>query len=634
MPPRYAVPMLLATAILLTYANGWNVGFHFDDWHVIEHNLAIRSWRNLAGFFFDPTFGSASPDNRTLRPLLLATFAFNYAVSGLAPWSYHGINLLLHFLATVLVYRIVRDHLWLGRAALPIATLASVLMAVHPLNTSAVDYVSARSALMATVWYLAAFDAALRQRVARAMLLLAGSLLTKEIGVSFPVVVLAYWGIAGERPRWTALGGYALIVAASLVYRGVLLPPTVFSAMHGDDVTSWIYCMTGWSAYLYYLRLFVWPDRLVVDRLDYPVVRSFAEPQAWASLLALVVLGLLAWRARRRLPAVTFAAAWVWLTLAPESSIFPLAEPVNEHRPYLAMLGLCVLAALALWHGARFVARSLAVSAQASFAGVGASVVVMLATTAYARTTLWQSDYALWLDATEKAPNNTRAWMNAGHAAMALGDSANAERLLLQSQRLAPCYGYALLNLSALTRGAGRLEEAQRWADRAVECAPGFALAHHYRAAAFAASGHTDEAAAEYREATVLNPRYLDAWNALAEILETQNEWADAAMAWDQVHALDPTRSDAAVRASVVYRLRLGKPELAVARAESALRADPAHYGAHYQLAVSLLAAGRTDDAQQAWKAFVPLAHAVKDQAILDAAPAALQATPSEMAHS
>src|SRR4029453_9695661 len=125
-----------------------------------------------------------------------------------------------------------------------------------------------------------------------------------------------------------------------------------------------------WSALLYYLRLFVWPDALVVDRLDFPWARSLRDVQAWGSLLALVppgvaawrpsrgrlafpwspslrdvqawgsllalvALGVVAWRLSRVRLAFGFCALWVVITLAPGSGVLPLGEAVNEHPPYL-----------------------------------------------------------------------------------------------------------------------------------------------------------------------------------------------------------------------------------------------------------------------------------------------------------
>ena len=79
------------------------------------------------------------------------------------------------------------------------------------------------------------------------------------------------------------------------------------------------------------------------------------------------------------------------------------------------------------------------------------------------------------------------------------------------------------------------------------------------------------------------------------------------------------------MRAGLVYAYRLRDGATAADRFRSVLAIDPAHYGAHYQLAVALLAAGRHDEALAAWSRFRPMAEAIGDQASLDAAPAELR---------
>src|SRR5207245_4282715 len=362
---------------------------------------------NLPRFFVDPTTSSTLPENRDLRPVLLATFALNYAVSGEATWSWHALNLVLHWVAVLLVFRIVRDHLWLGADALPIAAGAALVVAVHPLNTEPIDYLSARSALLTAVFYLGAFDAGVRARRPLCVALFGLAMLTKAIACTLPAALLGHALLArrrgGTRVSGAMLAAVVAVAAAGLAYRAVLLPASVVQATHGADVTRAVYFMTEWSAYLYYLRLFFWPNALVVDRLDYPLVHSVLAPQAWGSLLALAALALLAWRARRRAPAFTFAALWYAVALAAESTIFPLAEPVNEHRPYLAMLGLGTAASLGLWQLARFAGRGDQARAARVFAGLLALVTAGLAGATFARNRTWADDYTLWRDATEKA---------------------------------------------------------------------------------------------------------------------------------------------------------------------------------------------------------------------------------------
>lgn len=623
--------LLFALVVAVVYGNGLRMGFHFDDEHVIERNPAIRSLANVPRFFVDPATSSSSHQNRHLRPVLLATFALNWAISGDAPWSYHLLNLLLHWLTVLLVFRIVRDHLWLGEAATAVAVAAALIVAAHPLNTSAVNYVSARSALMVAVFYLGAFDTAVRGRRVASAVLFVLALATKEIAVTLPLMLLGYSLVARARtgalraplPWWfvTLLGTLAL---ASLAYRAILVPPEM-NATRAPDMTSDIYFMTGWSAYLYYLRLFLWPDALVIDRLDYAITRSFWEPRAWGSLLVLLAFAGVAWHARRRRPALTVAVLWFFVALAAESTIFPLAEAVNEHRPYLAMLGIATAAALGLWQLGVAVSRRAQAPAVWVFAILATFVTTGLGAAAIGRNQTWRDDYTLWRDATEKAPENPRAWLNAGHAALNRGDLPEARRLLLEAHRLAPGYAYVQANLSVVARLQGDAAESLRWTEDGVRCGPGLALAHYYHGIALERVGRPEDAVAAYARTTDLDAHYADAWFAQARLREAKSEWAEAAAAYERVVTVDPGRAEAGMSAAVLYHHRLGDPGRAVGLYRTALRAVPTHYGAHYQLAVALLALGQEAEARAAWRAFVPLARSIGDQQSLAAAPAVLR---------
>jgi hypothetical protein len=134
------------------------------------------------------------------------------------------------------------------------------------------------------------------------------------------------------------------LVAAYVAYRRLLIP-----GWYGETYPygPWTWFMSGWPAYLYYVRLFLWPDELSVDH-DFPLVSSFSEPRAWLSLLVLLTWIVLAWRTSRRWPQVGFATGWFLLTLAVESTFIPLGEVVNDHRPALHRAQASLLLAWAL----------------------------------------------------------------------------------------------------------------------------------------------------------------------------------------------------------------------------------------------------------------------------------------------
>ena len=73
-------------ACLALYANSFNNGFHYDDEHSIQQNIYIRTLANVPAFFTDPAMFSVDADKGMYRPLLLLSYALNYALTSGAGW--------------------------------------------------------------------------------------------------------------------------------------------------------------------------------------------------------------------------------------------------------------------------------------------------------------------------------------------------------------------------------------------------------------------------------------------------------------------------------------------------------------------------------------------------------------------
>lgn len=608
---------LLAIGIGAAYSNSLSVGFEFDDVYLLTNNPSIRSLRNIPRFFYDPFTLTTVRENADLRPVLQITYALNHAISGLRPWSYHAVNMVLHLVAALLVFRIVRDHLWPGPALVPAA--AALFFALAPLNSQTLDYMSARSALLCTTLYLAAFWCVLRRRQWPAALLHALALLTKAIAVTLPAVIVAYDFLYRDRARCPTVLGYVrdwrrvvrLVLApvvldlAYLLYRRLLLPPWVSETFHQSFTTPWLWFMSEWSAQLYYVRLFLWPDALSIDH-DFPYAFSFFQARAWLALCVIVAWIAVALRSAARRPLVAFATLWFFITLAPESSFAPLAEVVNDHRPYIASsLGLSVLLAW-LIHEASSRLRE---RQQPAF--VLACLVLCAVTIPITRhrNWQWQDSVRLWTDAAEKGPGNGRAWMNAGLALMARGQLAEARRHFERARASNPGYAYVYMNISVLEAHEGHLDAALHAADEAVRLNPGLAPAHYYRGRVLEKLGRTEEAAAAYEQALAIDPRHLEASNALARLTPNGASSAEALMQ----SGLD-----------ALYAQR--KPEEAAAYFRKVLDRNPTHYGATYQLAEALDASGHGDEAQRLWATVLQMAEGYGDQTTAATARARLQA--------
>ena len=81
----------------------------------------------------------------TGRPVANLTFAINYAISGVNVWSYHAANLLIHALAALALFGVLRRTFARSRPAnetrlsLGLAFVIALFWAVHPLQTEAVS---------------------------------------------------------------------------------------------------------------------------------------------------------------------------------------------------------------------------------------------------------------------------------------------------------------------------------------------------------------------------------------------------------------------------------------------------------------------------------------------------------------
>lgn len=511
--------LLLAACIAVAYANSLDIGFQLDDVYLLVENPAVKSLANIPRFFVDPFTLTAVHENADLRPVLQVTYALNYAVSGLSPWSYHLFALLLHVAATTLVFLLVRDRLWwpAGRGTFG-ALLCALAFALAPLNVQAVVSQSGRSALLCTTLYLAAFFCHVTDRRALSALAFTGALLTKAVAVTFPLMVLAYELLYPQRPLGRRLVQQLCVLgaldAAYLLYRWLLIPAFTAETFKEPFTTPGIWLMTEWSAYLYYVRQFLWPDGLSIDH-EFPYTLSLLSARALVPLALIVAWLAAALLMRRRQPMVAFATVWFFLSLAPESTLAPLAEPVNEHRPYLATsLGLALLAAWAValaldrgWPGNR--AAPVVVTA-ALVLSCGAGVVY--------RNWQWHDPVRLWDDAVRKGPHLARAWMNAGVALMSRGELGKARSYLVTARALAPAYPYAHLNLSVLARAQGRHDEALAEVHEALRLRPDLGLAHYHLGLALEAAGRADEAAGAYRRAVELNPALVGAVERLSSL--------------------------------------------------------------------------------------------------------------------
>ncbi|MGE0707761.1 MAG: tetratricopeptide repeat protein [Planctomycetota bacterium] len=146
---------------------------------------------------------------------------------------------------------------------------------------------------------------------------------------------------------------------------------------------------------------------------------------------------------------------------------------------------------------------------------------------------------------------------------------------------------------------AGRMDEARRCADRAVELAPLDPAAWEVRAELYAFLDELEVAEECYAQLSALRPLDRRGFAGRADALERLGRGEDALAAWEEACARGPDFPDPWLRRAQLLQV-LGRREESLAAIEHALTLAPAERDAHRLRAGLLRLQGRTDEAERA----------------------------------
>ncbi len=427
----------LALLFALAYANSLGGAFQFDDFNVIVDYSAVHS---LEGWLADVGQG--------IRPLLKFSYTLNW-ISGAGLLGFHVVNLLIHAATVWVVYRLTQEFLT-GRQLqrVPMAPLlTAALFALHPANTEAVTYISARSSSLMSLLYLSGLlihaTQPVGQRAWRGQLLVPScfvmALAVKESAVTFPLA-LFLWDLASGkdwrsclRKAWTSWSALLLVAAFFLwndVYRASAERSASFNTLAGNLATQA-------QAVVYLFRQWALPLWLNIDP-DLAVHHDFSQAvPGLVFVFAVCLLTVVSWRKRAWLG---FALAWALVHLMLLYLFLPRLDVANDRQLYLAAWPLCM---------ALMVELQLLLP-QRVMALMVATLLMVFAMLTFLRNQDYQSEVALWKQTVEVSPGKSRVHSNLGYAYQLSGRPVQARLEYLQALRLDGGNVKARLNLRRL----------------------------------------------------------------------------------------------------------------------------------------------------------------------------------------
>ncbi len=612
-PSARVLAAVLVFAGLVTFANGLDGAFVFDDHGTVLENPHIRALWPLATLSALPEALGAPPQSAMGgRPVVALSFAINYALGGLDPWGYHLWNLGVHILAALALFGIVRRTCRSPRVpegvraeADPLAFVVSLVWLVHPLQTEVIGYLTQRTESTMGLFYFLTLYSAMRAMsepaaasrwTTASLLACALGMASKEAMVTAPVAVLLYDVVFGAgslskavRERAWLYGGLALTwpLLAWLIADG----PRWRSAGFSSGVSPWTYLLHQPGMILTYLKLVLWPSPLVLDYgRTTPITLQAAAPALLVVLTLVAATGVALWKQ----PAVGYLGAWFWITLAPSSSIVPIATEVGaERRMYLPLAAILVLLVLAARWAIRRVVPDIRTGRTVLVAAVLAVCVAFVWLTVR-RNVEYRSEIGIWQSVLERRPHPRAHYNVAG----LLAESGRGDEALEHYRAAAddePRAHYALgFELEKRGQLVGAAAAYQRYLERQPSDvqAP---VAHIRLGITLRQVGKLPDAARSLEAALAMTPADPDALGAYAEVLVQLDRFADALRVFERLVAVTPGDADAHESLGLAL-LAERRPAEAVRPFERAVALAPRDARKQAMLGSTLIAADRVPE--------------------------------------
>ena len=584
---RKAAPGLLVLALLIvaSYFPALSGGFVWDDAAFAEEP-AIRHWSGLGNIWFAP---ADITNEGHYWPLVYTSFWLEHKLWGLTPLGYHAVNLLLHLVNTVLVWRL------LATLAVPGAWAVAAVFAVHPLHVESVAWIMGRKDLLSALFCLGAvlawmrFSAApTRRRYGLALGLFAAALLSKSIAVTLPVALLIWhwWQRGGVTAAdWRRLAPFCVV--------GLGITAADFAFYTGREPLALGYTaaervLIAARALWFYAGKLLWPVELAVI---YPrwEVRA-GDVVGWVCVAAALGAAVLLWLLRDRIgrgPAA--GAAFFAVTLSPVLGFVDYGYMqfsfVADRYQYLAGLGVMALLIGGAAHGVHRLPAALRPGAVG--AGALVAVLAVLGTLTWQQAGIYRDGITFFNHVVALNPHARNAHLNLAKALAEAGrvEEAHAAGLVAIERR--PDDAKAHTSVGGVLLTMGRLDEVEEHLARALALAPGYLHAWRYMAELWRRQGRHDEAIEAFRKVLVDDPMSALAHAGLGMALLETKRYQEALEAMGRALQLDPASPHAVTLHRFTGRAlqALGRNEAAVAHFERAVALDPRNPKALDQLA-------------------------------------------------
>lgn len=356
----------LILIILICYGNTLFNGFVYDDRFVILNSPLITSFQNLPNLFFHSYF--LKTVELSYRPIVTLSYFIDYFFWGKTAFGYHLTNLLIHILNSIILFLILRDlmnsfieekdrrltSVHLSSISLfHVAIIPTLFFAIHPVTTEAINSISYREDLLATLFVLLSFYyfiLCLKKKNSLVCVILSlisffFALFSKESAIVFPLLLflmikMKLFNSDGEKHRES----YFYFIPILLIFifyifvRFYLMNP----ATYNPDVKHYnLYekFLNFFYLFNHNLRVLIIPLFLRADYVFNPASQDTLINNL-IYIISFLLYGFLIFYFIKRNRIVSFGLLWIFICLLPVSNFISLINPIADRYLYFPSIGI------------------------------------------------------------------------------------------------------------------------------------------------------------------------------------------------------------------------------------------------------------------------------------------------------
>lgn len=516
-PLLYA--LLLCLLAGLVYSRLFSAGFiSWDDGDVLLHNKAVHDF-NVKAFFTNYYVGNYAP-------FTMLGFAIDWLLFHGNAAAHHGINLLLHVVNGIFVYKL--SELILKDKAK--AVLCTVIFCFHPFQVETVAWVSAKNNILYSQFFLLGLICysrycieGLKKQYGYALLLFVAAVLSKPSAICFPLCIILIDYALKTRPsiKEVAINKIPFVLIAVVLGLVTIYTRTEDKFITGSHAYA-IHERIGYAGYalLQYIYKFLVPVNLSVI-YPYPSNKLLAIVLGYVTIALLAFFCFKAYRSGKKVLwlGMLFFVANLLLVL----QLLPFGEVLTADRyMYLPILGLS------------WIVASCIPLKEKQFNYVSLALMVILGMITFFRTSVWQNSISLYSDIIKKYPHSFVALNSLGAEYMLNKNYDQSQRYLNAAINENVEYYKGYYNRGLLYAQTNRMQEAIQDFTKAIDLKQ-YPKAYVARANAYYALHDFEKAMADARIVLQSDPQNVKALYVLATSYDDLNQLDRALDQYNQV---------------------------------------------------------------------------------------------------